>query len=219
MQTNVYIDGFNLYYGAVRRTPYKWLNPQALVSMLLPDVSIRRIRYFTAPIKSRKGNPDAPSRQQVYLRALRTIPAVSIIEGKFKDREGQYPQYPFAYGAKDDAGIASPLKTQTVRSEEKGTDVNIAAHLLMDCFNGEYDRAVVVSNDSDLALPIRMVRDDFKKEVVVVNPQRGAREGVWEMRRASTRVVSRINGSLLAKCQFPDQLADGQGAFSKPLSW
>lgn len=144
---------------------------------------------------------------------------MSIVEGKFKDREGQYPQYPFAYGPKGDSSVALPLKVQIQRSEEKGTDVNIASHLLMDCFKGEYERAVLISNDSDLALPVRMVRDDFKKEVVVINPQRGARRGVWEMQRAASRVVHRINASLLANCQFPDPLADSGGTFSKPRGW
>lgn len=57
MQTNVYIDGFNLYYGAVRNTPYKWLNPELLARALLPDASINRVKYFTAPVKSRSDSP------------------------------------------------------------------------------------------------------------------------------------------------------------------
>lgn len=185
----------------------------------MPEAEVNRIRYFTALIKRRADDPDAPNRQQLYIRALQTIPRLSIIHGRFKDREDQYPQYPFAYGGKDGSGTARPLRVQIVRSEEKGTDVNLATHLLMDCFNDDFEQAVVISNDSDLALPVRMVRDQFNKPVITVNPQRGAKRGVWEMRRASTVMIHRINASVLERCQFPDPLADAGGTFPKPRHW
>ena len=82
--TNVYIDGFNLYYGCIRRTPFKWLNPAKLCSQLLPSgYQIHRIRYFTARVSGTPNKPDAPTRQQIYLRALRTLPNLSISYGRF----------------------------------------------------------------------------------------------------------------------------------------
>ena len=86
MKTNVYIDGLNLHNGVstVGDTPYQWLNPQVLVQALLPGVSISRIRYFTARVVSFPHDPDAPTRQRVYLRALETLPNLSITEGQFK---------------------------------------------------------------------------------------------------------------------------------------
>ena len=36
MRTSVYIDAFNLYYGAVKDTPYKWLDLQALCRVMIP---------------------------------------------------------------------------------------------------------------------------------------------------------------------------------------
>jgi hypothetical protein len=47
MLTNVYVDGFNLYYGCLKGTPYKWLDLGALCQVLLPPNKIQRIRYFT----------------------------------------------------------------------------------------------------------------------------------------------------------------------------
>jgi hypothetical protein len=35
MRTIVYIDGFNLYYGAVKGTPYKWLDLKSVCQKLL----------------------------------------------------------------------------------------------------------------------------------------------------------------------------------------
>lgn len=218
MQTNVYIDGFNLYYGALKGTSYKWLNPQALTASLFPKSSINRIRYFTARITARPDDTDAPNRQQFYLRALRTLPMLDIIEGQFKDRVGRYPRYPYQYAPGAGPG-ALPLMEQIIKPEEKGTDVNLASYLLFDCFNGEYEQAVVISNDSDLALPVRMVRDEFGKTVIVVNPVRKARRGVREMEEASTRMVHRISPALLARSQFPYHLSDARGTFSKPPGW
>ena len=219
MRTNVYIDGLNLYNGVVGSTPYKWLNPQVLVQALLPGVSISRIRYFTARVVSFPHDPDAPTRQRVYLRALETLPNLSITEGQFKKRMPWYPQFPLVYANGADPRSEPPLMVQVVRYEEKRTDVNLAAYLLADCFNGEYDQAVVISNDSDLALPIRMVRDDFGKEVVVVCPLRRAAYGVRELDEASTRMIHSINASHLAASQFPDEVIDAKGTFRKPRGW
>jgi hypothetical protein len=80
---NVYIDGFNLYYGCLRRTPYKWLDLGKLCETLLTDNEIHRIRYFTARIEARPDDPDAPNRQDAYLRALRSVPNLTIHYGHF----------------------------------------------------------------------------------------------------------------------------------------
>ena len=78
-----YVDGFNLYYRALRGTSYKWLNLQALVQDLLdPENEIQQIRYFTAPV-SGKLDPGQPIRQQRYLQALSTFPCISIHSGNF----------------------------------------------------------------------------------------------------------------------------------------
>ena len=117
MKTIVYVDGFNLYYGALRGTPYKWLDLAMLCRRLLPHNQVQRIKYFTARIQARAGDPDGPSRQDVYLRALRTVPNLEIIYGHFLSNKVRLP-------LADGSGFAEVVKT-----EEKGSDVNIAAHL------------------------------------------------------------------------------------------
>lgn len=87
MRTFVYIDGFNLYYGAVRKTPYKWLNVARLCKLLLAKHDIQRIKYFTARVSSRVSDPDIATRQQTYLRALSTLPDFEIIYGHFLTNE------------------------------------------------------------------------------------------------------------------------------------
>ncbi len=85
MRTVVYVDGFNLYYGCLKHTPYKWLDISKVCGYLFPNDTITAIKYFTAPIKLRVSDVDTdkPNRQQMYLRALRTISRLEIIEGHF----------------------------------------------------------------------------------------------------------------------------------------
>lgn len=82
--TIVYIDGFNLYYGALncKRPGLKWLNLEDWLAKLLPTNNIVGIKYFTARV-SGKYDPNKPLRQELYLRALKTLKKVQIIEGAF----------------------------------------------------------------------------------------------------------------------------------------
>jgi hypothetical protein len=83
IRTYVYVDGFNLYYGAVKGTPFKWLDLTALARRVLPpSLTIERIKYFTARISGAL-DPAAPARQQIYLSALATRPEVEIHYGRF----------------------------------------------------------------------------------------------------------------------------------------
>jgi hypothetical protein len=83
LSANIYIDGFNFYYCAVKNTPYKWINPSELCKILFPTTDILKIKYFSARVKSLPHDPSAPSRQDTYWRALRTIPDLEIIPGNF----------------------------------------------------------------------------------------------------------------------------------------
>ena len=79
----VYVDGMNLYYRAVKGTPFKWLDPVKLSALVLPKAcAVDKLLYFTAHV-SGTFDPSAPRRQQMYLNALRTLPEVEIHFGKF----------------------------------------------------------------------------------------------------------------------------------------
>ena len=209
--TNVYIDGFNLYYRALRRTPYRWLNLAALCALLLPAHQINEIKYFTSPTQARARDQFAPRRQQSYLRALETLPNLTIYYGVFRiGRKWAMPTHPIP-------GVTGPIEVWN--TEEKGTDVNLAAHLLMDGFRGRYEQAVVISNDSDLALAIRMVRDDLGFPVGVVNPNTDAKAVTPRELTAAATFTRRLRVNALAGSQFPDQLRDDKGIITKPAAW
>ena len=75
MRTTIYVDGFNFYYRALKGTPHKWLNLDTLFHLLLrPPHAITAIKYFTARVSARPNDPGQPVRQDMYLRALRTVP-------------------------------------------------------------------------------------------------------------------------------------------------
>jgi len=197
MRTYVYVDGFNLYYGAVKGTPYKWLNILQLCQLLLPKNQILKIKYFTALVTARPGDPDQPNRQQIYLRALRTIPDLEITYGHFLEHEVMMPV------AGSPAG--SPHYVKVIKTEEKGSDVNIAAHMISDGYKDAYQVAILLSNDSDLVEPVG-----------VLNPRPASPS--HELRKYAT-FVKPIRSGVLAASQFPRTLTDANGSFYKPPKW
>jgi hypothetical protein len=95
------------------------------------------------------------------------------------------------------------------------SDVNLATHLLLDGFRRDYECAVVVSNDSDLLEPIRVVRCELGPPVGLINPHRHPSAALV----SQATFIKQIRPGLLAKCQLPDTLTDANGVFHKPLVW
>lgn len=207
MRTNVYVDGFNLYFGALKNTSYRWLDLAKLCKIMLPKNEIGSIKYFTALVKPRPYDKHQPIRQQTYLRALKTIKNLSIIYGHFLSHEVMMP---LAESTGDKQRYIKVIKT-----EEKGSDVNIATHLLNDAYHNRYDMAVVVSNDSDLIEPIKIVISELKKGVGIVNPHKHPSRTLLE----HATFFKTIRPNALAKSQFPTPLVDKHGEFHKPESW
>jgi uncharacterized LabA/DUF88 family protein len=204
----VYVDGFNLYYGAVKGTPYKWLDISKMCQLLLPKNQVLKIKYFTAMVHPRPNDPDQPLRQQMYLRALKTIPNLEIIFGHFLTHVVSMPMANCPSG--------NQRYVQVIKTEEKGSDVNIATHLLFDGYKGAYGVAIVISNDSDLVEAINIIRFEFKKGVIVLNPS--PQTPSQELARYAT-FVKPIRQGVLAASQFPSQMQDQNGNFYKPPGW
>jgi len=207
MKTYVYIDAFNLYFGCVKKTPYKWLDLSKLCALLLPQHRIERIKYFTARVKSLPNNPNAPQRQQLYLRALMTLPNLEIIYGHFLSHKVRMPL------ANPVAG--QPKTIEVIRTNEKGSDVNLATHLLHDAYQIRYESAVVISGDSDLLTAVQVVKNELRKPVGVLNPQKRPSR----MLQKYATFYKHIRPGVLAASQFPATLKDEHGTFSKPAGW
>ncbi len=205
LKTIVYVDGFNLYYGSIRKTKYKWLDLAKLCRAMLPNDDITMIKYFTARVSGNRRDPDSPTRQQLYLRALTTLPNVSIVFGHFLTHSVPMP-----------VSNTSPVQWVRVdKTEEKGSDVNLAAHLVRDAFKGLFELAVVISNDSDLREPVRIVRQELNLSVGIINPHQSHSRELQEF----ATFIKRVRQADLVSSQFADSLQDARGTFHKPRGW
>ncbi len=207
MRTFVYVDGFNLYYGALKGTPWRWLDPVALFERLLqPQHDIVAVKYFTARVSGTAGDPSKPQRQDAYLRAVQRLrPEVEVYFGHFLSHTVRMP-------------LARPTgnrrSAEVVRTEEKGSDVNLAAHLLNDGWLDLYDCAVVVSNDSDLAEGMRLVKLHRGKRIGLVTP---GNRGPSRQLLAYADFARRIRTNGLRHSQLPDPIPGTN--IRKPANW
>lgn len=208
MRTIVYIDGFNLYFGALKGTPHKWLDVRRMAELLLPKSEIASVRYFTARISGRANDPDAPRRQDAYLRALETLPGVTIHLGHFLSHTVRMPLVSCRHSC-------DQRSVEVLKTEEKGSDVNLASYMLRDAFKDAFEVAAVVSNDSDLATPVVMVRREFGKRVGILNPHGHPSRQLEK----SADFMKQIRSGLLRECQLPPVISTSRAPIRKPKAW
>ena len=148
-----------------------------------------------------------PTRQDTYFRALRTLPRFQIILGRFLTHAVRLPR-------------ADGKEYETVlRTEEKGSDVNLASHLLHDAHRALMDCAVVVSNDSDLAEPIRLAREDLGMKMGLISPTFLPRRHPSRQLARHAHFIKRIRGGALADSLFPDPVLGPNGPIHRPRGW
>ncbi len=211
MKTYVYIDAFNLYYGALRYSTHKWLDLGALSAVLFPNENISRIKYYTARLKRDVTDPDKSKRQQIYLRALRTIPQLEIVYGYFQS----HPVKRMLASSVSD----KPEIVTVIKNEEKGSDVNLAVDLIADGCAGRYELAVVVSNDSDLGRAVKIVATTYELPVAVVNPFYRNNKPPAKALVKHASVKRTLRARALKRCQFPDTIQVNNKKIVKPKSW
>lgn len=112
-------------------------------------------------------------------------------------------------------GSSRPRFARVLKTEEKGSDVNLAAHLVDDAHAGRFEVAIVVTNDSDLVEPIRLVTRDLGLLVAVLNPCQQPAGGL----RAAATFYTVMRANAPAKCQLPHELSGHKGSIKKPDSW
>lgn len=235
LRTRIYIDGYNFYYGCLRGTPYKWLDllplfethilPSALIkddnghilqSVLLPSPSIK---FFTARIiESVVRGVDSVSSQARYHTALRKLHngRIELIEGyyavnkmKVKIVDAQDPGKP-------------PRECQEIQAwkvEEKQSDVNLALQVYHDAITGQIDHAVIVTNDTDIAPALEMIRTHTNVLIGVVVPTKDhTRSPNTDLVKFAHWKREHVTASELAACQLP-RVIQGRKPTTKPESW
>ncbi|GAB3754573.1 NYN domain-containing protein [Microlunatus parietis] len=241
MRVGFYVDGFNLYYGAAAQlgsvSGWKWLDLRALATRYASwhGAVVHRVVYCTARVND-PSDPGQTQRQDFYLEALRRSGSVDIIEEGYYsswakesvmtiepagtrgptvmlDPQGLFSWSPGLPIRRNGRGV---LFATVRKREEKGSDVNVATHLLSDVLQGHVDAAIIVSNDSDLGLPIRIAREHVPTGVINpgVKPLAGALKG-----QATDGVGRhwwrRLDPLDLHQSQLPDPIS----GISKPSTW
>ncbi len=199
-RVNVYVDGFNLYFGmkAANFDKYKWLNIKLLIKNLLhSNQKLMKIKYFTSRISN---DPDKQKRQTTYIEALESI-GIKIYYGHYQK---------------------SIIECRTcgnkwIKFNEKMTDVNIATQMLKDAYNDKYDIAMLISGDSDLISPIKIIHNNFiNKRVFVVFPPKRHNNSISIVAKGSM-VIGRKK---LADSQFDKKIQKKDGfILKKPKEW
>ena len=209
-KTTVYIDGFNLYY-RLKHTPFKWLDLRKLSEFYLhpQEHNIQTIKYFTAQVKRKSDDASNVIRQNMYLRAIQTLPNVEIIYGQFKKRQMTGLRLHYENGQYTEGDELVTIS----KWEEKESDVNIATHLVADV--PQYDCAVLISNDTDLKTPLKYVKENLKKAVGIISPRRNIHIELMNV----SHFQKRISNKVLEQCQFPEKIRDTKGEFFCPLKW
>lgn len=217
MKTTVFIDGYNLYYGAIRRTPYKWLDIFKLFSeqLLHPDTELLEVRYYTAPVLgSLCDDPASPQRQRQYLQALRKLypDKLTIIEGKLIRGDAMLrlsqpiPELP------------ELAKVKVITLTEKKTDVNIAADMLAGAFTGQFEQAVLCSNDSDMEGALKVIRQYCPNtRLGLVAPTATPGRFISNDLKAQAHWVKTISPEEMEAAQLPPKIRGT--SITKPDTW
>ena len=216
MKTNIYIDGYNLYYGLLKGRPqYKWLDPVRLVAKLLDaGHQINRVRYFTSKIKTYPHDQAAVERQNIYLQALTTLRQVTITYGLYNKRKGYLPALDARCRDCEESG--ENRLVHIMKFEEKRTDVNLATAMLKDAYGGDAESFVLISGDSDFIAPLDLIRHELGRQVVVFNPQL-----VRSDLANHASYYKDIPRDLPASCQLPDEIPIGDrgNVLHRPSAW
>ena len=183
--------------------------------MLPSGHQIQRINYYTAHVSGRV-DPTAPARQHAYLRALQTLPSVAIHYGRFLVSEKWV-------GLVQPSNFRPPITlpphaipkvARVWKTEEKGSAVNLGVHLVRDAFQGSFDEAAVLTNDTDLIEPLRIVTEEVGLPITLLTP---IAKPAPLLVKASTHV--RHIEPYLGPCQFPATISIGGKMITKPASW
>lgn len=227
LRTRIYIDGYNLYYGCLKGTPYKWLDLLVLFEQyILPSSAPAAstllplsIKFFTAKILEKAAKAlDSVSSQARYHTALRKLydERIELIEGYYSLTEAKAKLI-----NKDQPEVWPRECKETLvwKLEEKQSDVNLALQAYHDAMTGAVDQVVIVTNDTDIAPALKLIRTHTAVKVGVVIPTRHQeRIPNTELTELAHWVRSHINTTELAKAQLPRVIA-GRKPTIKPESW
>lgn len=224
LRTIAYVDGYNLFYGCLRGTSFKWLDVGALLRQILhiqdPGSSLDQTYYFTSRVmpKFSPHGVESEAAQLAYFRALQAQPGMNIVLGRYT--AVRFNAMRFCRPPRLDKRVL------TWRLEEKETDVSMAVSMYRDVSRGRADQILLVSNDSDLSPALRMVKEDFPDiRIGLIIPSRsvdgepGDRTITEHLGRHADWTREHIMESELRSAQFRDRVKTGKKPADRPPLW
>lgn len=232
LRTRIYVDGFNLYHGCLKKTRYKWLDLMALFNRVLHDggdiidgrtgravgfvFADLAIKYFTAPIlKNFAKAPDSVPSQLSYHKALEAHlgGAIEFVRGYYASNSAR--AYKFEQGRK-----AHECELVEVwKLEEKQSDVALALHAYSDAIRGEIECAVFVTNDTDIAPALELIGSHTTVTIGLVVPAKDPASANGDLVRRAHWTRTHILQTELAASQLPPMVRSDTGPAHKPLTW
>jgi len=221
LKTTIYIDGYNLYFGLVKNTSYKWLNLISLFSEIIkiqkPQSSIVNIKYFTAPVITRFSShkEESQASQNHYHRALQLTGGSNfeIINGYFEANRSTPPIYQKTVDLENKAIVW--------KLEEKQTDVNIALEMYRDAFIGKVEQQVLISNDSDLIPALKLITQDVSNiEMGLILPKKKSQKRQnANLSQLADWVRRHVTDLELERHQLPNMIPTNKKPIYKPKYW
>jgi len=197
-----YIDGFSLYFGLREKgwRCYYWLNVKSLCERFAkpPQYHLEGVKYFTSRIR---GNPDKVARQDAFIQALKTVPGLDVLYGKYGTRGYR----------------CQSCSYEGLLPAEKMTDVYIASEMLLDASQNRYDVAYLISGDKDLVPVIKTIKEVFPDRYIVLIPPP---ERYCSDLAAVAHVTLKMWEHYIKKSQFPETITRPNATpLIRPPSW
>jgi hypothetical protein len=211
MRVRVYVDGFNVCYGAKRRWASEPPAGNGSISMrsqrrwsILTGLTLQSWRLTTSHRASRFAQVVIRTHPSVSRRTCErsNTGAVTLYHGAFQLKQSTRPL------------VRDPTIFERFHdTEEKGSDVNLASRLLVDGFQDTYDAALIVSNDGDLKMPAELVRTLFRRPLGVLNPHpdNGRTMALSPPGITPPDFYAKITPTDFAACQLPSSMIDSSG--------
>lgn len=211
----VYVDGFNLYRRCLEHYPEaKWLDLPVLMDHLLPDHRVLHVHYFTALIRAGVGDdPQGPIRQQTYIRALETTGRVTPHYGTYRMDKRLMPKHPAEMG--EDGAL---VRVAVRKTEEKGSDVNLAVRMLLDAHRNEANLYCMLTNDSDQVTTVRTLQEEVGVAVGWISPLTTLRQSK-DLKKTAPAFIACVTAEALMASQFPDEVRHGRQILRRPAQW
>lgn len=229
MRTACFVDGYNLFYGLLAGTQYKWLDLPALLAHIVrvehPDSAIDAVSFFTSGVKPSLATRGIASKeaQDAYIRAL-IARGVSVFYGRHQLESGKAPRF-----IDKETPASRADQVEIWKLEEKETDVHIAISMYRLAarqaalpLSERIEQLVLVSADTDMTPALRALREDFPDlRLGVILPHR---EGIQRTVPGSLKEYAHwmrhvVKETELAKHQFPGRVPTRKKPAIKPDYW